>query len=54
MRMTVLVFALLSVPGPAVAQQWELYVNTQDGFTVNFPGQPNVTETRSEIAIMRR
>jgi hypothetical protein len=43
--MTALVFALvLSVSGPAVAQEWEEYVNTQDGFKVNFPGQPKVTE----------
>ena len=45
MRMTALVFAVLSICGPAVAKQWEAYVNTQDGFTVNFPGQPQVTET---------
>jgi len=46
MRMTTLVFALvLSVSGPAAAQEWEEYVNTQDGFKVNFPGQPKVTET---------
>jgi hypothetical protein len=44
--MTGLVFALvLSVSRPAVAQEWEEYVNTQDGFKVNFPGQPKVTET---------
>ena len=46
MRMTALVFALvLLLPGPAVAQEWEEYVNTQDGFRVNFPGQPEVRET---------
>jgi len=46
MRITALVFALvLSISAPAVAQQWEEYVNTQDGFKVNFPGQPKVTET---------
>lgn len=45
MRTTALVFAMLSVSGPAVAQQWTEYVNTQDGFKVNFPGQPTVTET---------
>lgn len=45
MRKTALVFAMLSVSGPAVAQQWAEYVNTQDGFKVNFPGQPTVTET---------
>ena len=45
MRTTALVFAMLSVSGPAGAQQWAEYVNTQDGFRVNFPGQPTVTET---------
>ena len=45
MRTIVLVFAMLSVTGPAAAQQWTEYVNTQDGFKVNFPGQPTVTET---------
>ena len=45
MRTTALVFAMLWVSGPAVAQQWAEYVNTQDGFKVNFPGQPTVTET---------
>ena len=47
MRMTALVFALvLLVAGPAVAQEWEEYVNTQDGFKVLFPGQPKVAETK--------
>src|SRR5712691_10198435 len=46
MRLTAFVFAsLLSMAGPAVAQEWGEYVNTQDGFKVNFPGQPKVTET---------
>src|SRR5206468_12500769 len=46
MRMNAFIFALvLSVPGPALAQEWVEYVNTQDGFKVNFPGQPKVTET---------
>jgi hypothetical protein len=46
MRMTALVFALvLSVTAAAAAQEWTEYVNTQDGFTVNFPGQPKITET---------
>ena len=39
-------FALVvSVSGPAVAQEWEEYANTQDGFKLNFPGQPKVMET---------
>ena len=47
MRITALVLALvLSVSGPTVAQEWIEYVNTQDGFKVNFPGQPKVMETK--------
>ena len=46
MRMTALVLAsVVAVSGPVVAQEWGEYVNTQDGFKVNFPGQPKVTET---------
>ena len=46
MSMTALVFALvLSVSGSAVAQEWEAYVNLEDTFEVNFPGEPTVTET---------
>ena len=46
MRTTALVFVLvLVVSGPAVAQEWIEYVNTQDGFKVDLPGQPKVTET---------
>ena len=36
---------LLSMPGLVVAQDWSPYVSRQDGFTINFPGQPRVTET---------
>ena len=46
MRATTSVFALvLSMAGPAVAQEWTEYANRQDGFKVNFQGQPTVTET---------
>ena len=46
MRITAFAFALvLSVSGPAAAQEWEVYANTRDGFKANFPGQPQVTET---------
>lgn len=46
MRKTAFIVALvLSVSGPAFAQEWEEYVNTQDGFKVNFPGKPKMTET---------
>ena len=44
MRLTIFVISVLSVSGPAAAQEWEEYVNTQDGFKVHFPGQPTVTE----------
>jgi len=46
MRTTTVVFALvLSISGPALAQDWTEYVNTQEGFKVDLPGQPRLTET---------
>jgi hypothetical protein len=46
MRLTALVLAwVLAASGPAAGQAWEEYVNRQDGFKVNFPGRPTVTET---------
>jgi hypothetical protein len=51
MRVTPLVFAsVLSLSGSAFAQDWDLYINKEDGFKVNFPGPPRVMETtfRSE------
>jgi hypothetical protein len=46
MRNVALVFALiLSMSGLTAAQQeWEEYVNTQDGFKILFPGKPTVSE----------
>ena len=45
MRMTALVVAsVVAVSGPAAAQEWEEYVNPQDGFRLNFPGKPNIAE----------
>jgi hypothetical protein len=38
-----LVLAVLSVSVPAVAQEWELYQNIEDGFKCDFPGPPTVT-----------
>ena len=52
MRVTPIFFALLLMsPGFASAQEWQEYVSRQDGFSVNFPGQPRVTETtwRSQL-----
>src|SRR5438093_10303036 len=45
----VIAFALLSawqlsVAGTAAAQEWDEYVGVQDGFKLNFPGKPKVTE----------
>jgi hypothetical protein len=46
MRMTASVVALvLAVSAPAVAQDWDEYVNIPDGFKINFPGTPKITET---------
>jgi hypothetical protein len=47
MRVTAALFALLvSLPGVAIAQlEWEPYVSRQDGFVLNFPGQPTISET---------
>jgi hypothetical protein len=55
MRIAAFVFALAPfISGPAAAQEWDLYVSRQDGFKVNFPGQPKVTETtwKSQLGYM--
>jgi hypothetical protein len=47
MRVTALVFAmLLATIDTAAAQDWEEYTNLQDGFRLNFPGPPKVTEMK--------
>lgn len=35
---------ILLLTGPASAQEFEVYDNAKDGFSVNFPGQPEVEE----------
>jgi hypothetical protein len=35
---------LLLIPALAAAQEWQEYTSLQDGFRLNFPGQPTVTE----------
>ena len=30
---------------PAAAQEWEEFVSVEDGFSINFPGKPTVTNT---------
>jgi hypothetical protein len=45
MHIAAVLFALLlSMPAVAAAQDWQVYVNQQDAFTVNFPGQPRISE----------
>ena len=49
MRITAFAFALmLSVPWAAAAQEWDEYVSLQDGFKINFPGKPAITDTKWE------
>ena len=46
MRVIAIIFALvLSIAGSAAAQEWDLYTSIQDGFKVDFPGQPTIAET---------
>lgn len=45
MRVLALVIALVLTGAGASAQDWEEYQNIPDGFKVNFPGKPTVTET---------
>ena len=41
----VLAAFILSIPGPAFAQEWTEFASRDDRFTANFPGQPKITET---------
>jgi len=46
MRVTPLIVAfVLSVSASAFAQDWDLYINKEDGFKVDFPSQPTMTQT---------
>ena len=46
MRVTALLLALvLFACAPAFAQDWELYTSKEDGFKLDFPGTPKVTQT---------
>src|SRR4026208_1548793 len=46
MRTQTLVFAwILAISTPAAAQEWAEYINSKDGFKINFPGQPKIAET---------
>lgn len=49
MRTTILATVLvIGWTGSGFAQVWESFVSPRDGFSVNFPGQPEVTETTWE------
>jgi hypothetical protein len=41
----ILLALLLWMPGLAIGQEWIDYVSRQDGFSINFPGTPQITET---------
>jgi hypothetical protein len=43
--MTLVLASALFVPQLALAQEWDEYTSLQDGFKLNFPGKPTVTET---------
>jgi len=46
MRTVVFIGALIvATAHGAAAQEWAEYVSTQDGFKINFPGQPKIAET---------
>ncbi len=46
MRLSPLVAAfVLTLAGPAVAQEWIEFASREDGFSCNFPGQPTITAT---------
>ena len=46
MRTAVLMCVLIVATAHlAAAQEWAEYVSRQDGFKINFPGQPTITET---------
>jgi hypothetical protein len=42
--MAICIALLLSSTGVAVAQEWQEFVFQKDGFSINFPGQPRITE----------
>ena len=53
-RIGILFALVMSVASAALAQEWAEYQNIQDGFKIDFPGQPNVTTTtwKSEHGFM--
>ena len=52
MRFRGLITAVLGllISSPTLAQGWSEYINMQDNFTVNFPGNPAIEETTYMLA----
>ena len=44
-RATVVCIFLISLSAPAIAQEWTEFVDRDNGFKVNFPATPKITET---------
>jgi hypothetical protein len=44
-RAIIAAVSILSVCGPAYAQEWIEFASREDRFTANFPGQPKITDT---------
>ena len=45
MRVMIPAALILSLSGPAFAQDWTRFVSPEDGFSANYPGQPKVETT---------
>jgi hypothetical protein len=47
MRLILLMSSVLimAMPRPSLAQAWIEYASAADGFSINFPGEPHITET---------
>ncbi len=46
MRVAIMVLSsVLTLSGSALAQGWEEYINKEDGFRVDFPSAPTITQT---------
>jgi hypothetical protein len=44
--MLAVVAAVLIISAPSAAQDWTEYQNIPDGFKINFPGQPTISESK--------